>query len=416
MSLPLPYGKKPTGVEREPPAKGGPRPYADRLVQVPDLVDKAGPSRSTVVSALPGAAAVLMVLGAVAPIAYAHPDIRAVLFQPLVDATYPASGGLAIAADAVWYGWAAGLILLVAAVAGYLALVLGNALGRQRRAAGRPAGDRLRLLLLLGGLAAGVVIGFFVVTLGVGAAGDLGQPAAAAWVLITAAAGAYGAWHAQSRSNYLGSVGGAVALIIGGRFIFGGVALLCLALSDKEFPGQRVAPYSWSRSQVSIDPVRAPAGPMYKDEDWDKIHRARWALPSAPPLAGLLLLVGALVPFGYWEPFRGVFFGPLVGALQPLATFVPIVSDAFWSLEPVFAAYILLTSVVAVGAARFAFGARRPAAVVAGAVALLASGRVITGVAVLVILLFSYAEYDQEQAAAEGAHAGDAADTGPSAN
>lgn len=384
MSLPLPYGNKPAGVEREPPAPGAPRPYIERLRQAPELVEKVGPSRNSVVSALPTASAVLLIGGAVAPVAYAHPAIRAALFEPLARASDPLSMGLVFAADAVWYGWQGALLLSIAAVLGFAAWRLAAGGSAWLAGRGRLAVSSAVFALLALASAVGVM--------GL-SQGDLVYSAGAAWVLMTGAGGAYGAWAAQSRRDFQASVGGAAALLMGGRFVFGGVALLCLALSDKEFPGQAVAPYSWRKSQVSIEPVRARPAPTFEEADWDALWRARAARAWAPTAAGLLLVIGALAPFGYWPPFRDALFGPLVEALMPLTAFVPIVSDAFWSLNPLFVAYIAVTSLVAAGAARFAFAGRRPGAVAAGAVILLASGRVITGLAVLVVLTLTYDQF-----------------------
>ncbi len=258
MSLPLPYGDKHSGVEREPPASGGPRPYADRLRDAPDLIEKVGPSRNSVVSALPSASAVLLIAGAAAPVAYAHPAVREQLFQPLVEATDPFSMGLAFAADAVYYGWQGALMLSVAALLGFVAW---------RVASGESAlmADRRR---------ATIAAAVFVLVAGAAAVGVLGltladplYSAAAAWILITGGAGAYGAWQAQARRDWQASIGGAAALLLGGRFVFGGFALVCLALGDKEFPGQSVAPYSWRRSQVGVGVVRPAPAPEYQDLD-----------------------------------------------------------------------------------------------------------------------------------------------------
>jgi hypothetical protein len=397
MSLPLPYGKKRSGVEREPPARGGPRPYALRLEEAPKLVEKVGPSRNSVVSALPTVSAVLLAFGAAAPVAYAHPDIRRELFAPLVQSANPFSMGLTMAADAVWHGWQGALLLSLAALLGFTAW---------RVAAGNPAREVPRSrtmvnLLVFGLLAGAAAAGVFALS-----RGDLAASAAAAWILVTGVGGAYGAWTAQTRKDFQTSMGGAVALLLGGRFLFGGLALLFLALSDKEFPGQTVAKYSWAHSQVAIEPVRARPGPTYMEADWEALRRQRTAWASAPQLASILLLVGAFAPFAFWQPFRPYLFGPLVDALQPLTAFVPLVSDAFWSFNPVFMAYIATMSVVAIAGAYFSFGARRPAAVVAGAVALIASGRVLTGGAVLLILLLTYAQYGPAaRPPGEGAHA-----------
>jgi hypothetical protein len=386
VSLPLPYGKKRSGVERDVPARGGPRPYAERLKDAERLVAKARPSQNSVIHALPEAGSILLIIGAFAPIVFAHPAIRGALFEPLAAATYPFSAGLAFAADAVWAGLAGTLIVCEAGVIGFLAWRL--SLWNDARGA-TPASRRNTQLLywLL------VVVLAPVPVLVSGS--EVGSSAAAAWVVVTGAAGVYGAWHARTRGDYHASVGGAVALMLGGRLFIGGAALACLALSDKEFPGQDVAKYNWRRSQVSIDPVRSAPAPQFEGTDTGAVNRARWQLGSAPMLAAFLLLFGGLAPFAYWPPLRPVLLGPFVEALMPLTTFVPIVSDAFWSLNPVYMLIIGLTSIVALAGVHFAMGARRPAAVAAAAVALIASGRVITGVAVLVVLLFSYAQYGE---------------------
>jgi hypothetical protein len=258
VSLPLPYGDKHSGVEREPPASGGPRPYADRLRDAPDLVEKVGPSRNSVVSALPSASAVLLVAGAAAPVAFAHPDIREQFFQPLVEATDPLSIGLAFAADAVYYGWQGAAMLLVAALLGFVAWRVAS--GESALVADRSRVTTAAAVIVL--VAGGAAVGVFGLALA-----DPLYSAVAAWVVITGGAGAYGAWQAQGRRDWQASIGGAAALLMGGRFVLGGLALVCLALGDKEFPGQSVAPYSWRRSQVGVGVVRPAPGPEYQDLD-----------------------------------------------------------------------------------------------------------------------------------------------------
>ncbi len=398
MSLPLPYGEKHTGVERAPPPSGGPRPYAERLREAPKLVEKAGPSGNTLIHALPGAASILLIVGAFAPVVLAHPAIREFLFQPLVDATSPFSAGLAMAADAIWTGWGGALVACEAGIIGFVSWRL--SLWNDER--GAPAKSRRNTQLVFWA----IVVLLAPIPILEGSV-DAAAAAAAAWVVATGAVAAYGAWHARARSSYQISLGGAVALMLGGRLLTGGAAVVLLALGDNEFPGQDVAKYSWRHSKVSVEPVRPAPAPTYTEADWGALHRARWATPWAPPLIGFVLLVGALVPFGYWGPFRSELFGPLVDALQPATAFVPIVSDAFWSLDPVYFSYILVMSVVAIAAARFSFGATRPRAVLAGALALIASGRVIAGAAVLALLLISYSEYGQRSKAGEHAPTGE---------
>jgi hypothetical protein len=332
-----------------------------------------------------------MVLGAVAPIAYAPPVFREVFFGPLVRATYPLGAGLEMSADLLLAGWLGASLLSMAAAAGLAAAKL---------VADKPQGASSRRSAVAGLLVVGLIA---LVTAAVYASflvGSFGSAAGAMWVLMTGAVGAYGARMAARKENWHASVGGAVALFAGGRFVLAAIALSMLVASDKHFPGQTVALYPWRRSQVALEPlVPAPAMETAPDAG---VHPAasRGALPSVPFLTGLAIVIGAALPIAYSPWWRREFFEPLVLALWPLTVFVPVTADFLWtSLVGLF--WVGGTTVGAVYCARFAFGRSRRGGALAGGMLLILGGRPLLGLAVIAMVLAAWGQYGRSPAGHE---------------
>jgi hypothetical protein len=235
-----------------------------------------------------------------------------------------------------------------------------------------------------------------------GQAGDAVSMGVAAWVAVTAGAGLYGATKSITRTDWHGSVYSAVGLLLGGRVIMASIAVVLLALADKEFPGQRVAQYPWRRSQVSIDAVRFTKPDEFTEVDWKSARRrpGPWStlMSYGPRTSFALLIVGAFAPIAYAPPLRGELFGPLVVAVMPFSSFVVVASDLFWSLNPLAIIYIGVTAAVGTWGASFAWRKERPAAVLAAAVFLLIGGRVIAAVVVIVLLLMGSEHYGAHEA------------------
>lgn len=226
-----------------------------------------------------------------------------------------------------------------------------------------------------------------------------------AYVAVTGAAAVYAAGLTTGRASFLGSVGGAIALIAGGRFTFGLLALLLIAASDREFPSQQVALYPWRRSQTGVElPVSAKPVVEYVEEEWSSRAVLRTPQTFLPGLTHWFLLVGAFVPIAYNPAIRGPLFEPFVALLWPLSSFVPATAD-FFVTSLVGFLWVALTGIAAVIGARFAARRRRPGAVVFGAVALIVGGRPVTGAAALVGVLSSLGEYAGGDEGADESHA-----------
>jgi len=253
----------------------------------------------------------------------------------------------------------------------------------------------------------------------------LAGSAGAAWVVLTGAAALYGAHLVARRQSFLGAAGGAIALIAGGRVVFGSVALVAVVLSDKAFPGQVVARHPWKRSEVAILPI-APVGALEAAPD-DGSHIWRGAPPPQALIVGTLALVfGAFSPLVLAIPGFGVgLFGDLLFALWPLSVF------AMWSAGAVALAVgalasggpgalggllvvlwlVVLPALGGLVAARAVTQRRRRWAAVSGAVLLAVGGRPILAATALVCIAWGWGLFDQppREAVATELHQGAAA-------
>ena len=395
ISVPIPYGNKPAGVERPPPRKG-PRPYSERLKDAPKLIEETGPKPGSLRSSMPFYAHLLMIVGSVAPIAYAPSVFRASFFGDLVRAIYPFGYGLTLAAEWVEAGWVGGLLLAVACLLG---LLFGEIARRPKPLGSESRGFLLFLICVsIVSLALGYFLRDIIFHASVSAVG-------AAWVFLTAGAGLYGAREAARKSSFYGAVGGALALFCGGRFVISSIAVLLLAAADKEFPGQNVARYPWLRSQVAIEPLPVAPKVEYGEAPPDRPRAPAWAA-NLPFFTSLFLLIGAAAPLAYNPIFGHALLGDFVQALYPLSLFVMVSSDLLFTL-PFGAPYILTTSIFGFAGARYAAGRRRRGAVLAGGILLLIGLRPLLGLLALFLLFLSWNEY--RAPAAEAPPHGDAA-------
>jgi len=399
ISVPVPYGNKPSGVERPPP-KRGPRPYKERLAEAPKLIEETQSKPGSFQASLPFLAHILMIVGALAPIAYAPSVFRASFFGDFVRAIYPFGYGLTLAAGWVEAGWVGGLLLAVACVVG---LLFGEIARRPK-----PFGSETRVFLLflicvaIVSLALGYFLREFIFHASANALG-------AAWVFLTAGAGLYGARESVRKSSFYGAVGGAIALFSAGRFVIAGIALMFLAMADREFPGQNVARYPWLRSQVAIEPLPVPSEVEFGEAPPIRPRGPAWAA-SLPFATSIVLLIGAAAPLAYNPIFGHALLGDFVLALYPLSLFVIVSSDLLFML-PFGAPYILGTSLFGFAGARFAAGRRRRGAVLAGGIMLLVGLRPLLGLVALFFLFLSWNEYraPSDKAPARGEAAPEAA-------
>lgn len=407
MSLPGPltYEPKRFGSEREPPVRG-PRPYSERLKLADELVEDVKVAQGTFRASLPTAAQILMVLGAVAPVAYAFPGAREQLFAPLIYATYPFSAGLSYASQWLMAGWAGALLILLAGTGGVIAGKIAGS--RRTEETGNGQVIRIALLTLFSLVAVALLLAFSSPSALVGSVG-------AAWVIVTGVAGVYGARIAARRENWLGAVGGAVALMCGGRLVLGSLALIALVFSDKSFPGQTVALHPWKRSEVAIDPI-LPAPVMEAAPDEGSHPRHALPRPQALFLAIVALVFGAFAPVVLAIPaFGAELFGDLVAFLWPFSYFSFVaaggVLGAVTTLSAggpgVASAVFLLVWFLAVPvaggiiAARAVARRRRRWAAVGGAVLLIIGARPIFGLVALVSIAYAWALFDRAPADAK---------------
>lgn len=314
MSLPgpLPYEPKRFGSVRDAPSNRAVRAYAERLEDAQRLVRETTVRHGSLADSLPKFAEVCLVLGAFAPVVLAIPGFGS-LFYSVVVASYPFSAGLVASTAWLINGWAGAALLLVTVAVGVLLSGLG---------AKGPAGEAGReqsLAWLRRFLAVVIYLGVALAVWGAGWTGVFASSAGAVWVVITGGAAIYGALLTARRRSWLGAVGGAVALIAGGRIVFGCAALLAIVASDKAFPGQVVARHPWKRSQVAIEPITVPAWPGAAPDD----GTAAWS--RTPPAFTLQLARNALV-FGAFGPvvlaipgFGAALFGDLVFGIWPLS-------------------------------------------------------------------------------------------------
>ncbi len=312
MSLPGPltYEPKQFGSVREAPANRAMRPYADRLAMASKLVRDSAVRPGSFQDSLPKFAEVFLVLGAFAPVVLAIPGFGSLFFSVVV-ASYPLSAGLI--ASTVWLvaGWAGVLLLIVTGVGGVLLATVG-AKGPSEGAGGSDVWLRRFLAVVFYLAVAGVIVG-------AGWTGVFAGSVGAVWVVLTGAAALYGAFLVARRQSWLGAVGGAVALIAGGRVLFGCAALLAIVASDKAFPGQVVARHPWKRSEVALEPIVAPEAPKPATDDGSHLWK------QTPPaftlqVARNALIFGAFAPIVLAIPGFGVgLFGDLVFGIWPVS-------------------------------------------------------------------------------------------------
>lgn len=400
MSLPapLPYEPKRFGSLREPPAKS-PRPYADRLKLAEELVKETHVRPGSLADVLPTVAPILMVAGALAPLVLLIPGFGT-LFFPLISATLPFSLGLSYSAAVLYSGWYGALLVVVIGVAGLIAARVA--------AAGATTGARAFRAVALGLIMLVTVV--VLVLLGPRSTG--GAAVLAAWLVVTSAAGIYGARLAARRENWLGAVGGAFALSMGPAMYIGMAALLMLAVSGKAFPGQAVARYPWRRSQVSLDPIAAAPQVEPEPEGLTDPALLRRPKPQALFLASVALVFGAFAPIVLAIPGFGVgLFGDLLRALWPFTSFLAfsagllnvslasVMAGGYGALVPLLI-LIWFGGVTTLGgliAARATSSRRRRFAAVGGAALLIVGGRPLLGIAALVAIAYAWDLFDKPE-------------------
>jgi hypothetical protein len=403
MSLPLPYEPKRFGSDRGIPAKAGMRPYAERLALADKLVEEVKVSPNERAAWLPNLAQILLVVGALAPFVLAIPGFGT-LAVPLLVSIYPLSAGLLYATVWLIAGWGGAALVGVAGGTGLIAAAVGGEPTSPEEAR-RTFALRAVVVALVALATIGAVLAF-------GWVDAFGGSAGAVWVAVTAAGGLYGALLTARRENWQGAVMGAIALIAGGRFIIGSVALLALVMSDKAFPGQHVALYPWRRSQVSLDPIE-PVATLEAEPNEGKHPRERPPRTQALFIAMVSLLFGGFAPFVLALPWFGIeLFGGLILAIWPLSVFILWTGASIQGAFIVFAnlgtmrpevpsaifVLVWLLILPAAGAAiagRAVAGRRRRWAAVGGGVLLLIGGRPFFAVGALVAVAYAWRLFDQ---------------------
>jgi hypothetical protein len=397
MSLtgPLPYEAPRSGSLRDAPAKRSMRPYADRLKQSQELVEKVEVPKGSARDGGLTVAQVALFLGSVVPIVAAIPAFGALLFGYLPGLNVMGYASLAL-------GWWGALLVVTTGVAGVLIMRL------SAWKAGSKSGEVRALRFALSALVVGAAS---LLMLSAAPSGANGNAVLGAVTMLTVLLGLYGCWCTARRQNWLGAFIGAIAVALITSAVFGTLAALLIVWGARAFPGQNVARNPWKRTEVAIEPIE-PA-PSIEAADDEGLHpRAKLPFHQGLFLAKVSLVFGAFAPFVLALPFFGVeLFGPLI------LLFLPLTGYLIWAGASIQASFIILSEVSTHGAlvpgavftliwllflpivgavvgARAVGRRERPWAAVGGAVMLLVGGRLFFGVGALVLIAYTWRLFD----------------------
>ena len=405
MSLPGPltYEAKRFGSDREGPAKGPARSYADRLRLSEELVKKAPVRHGTLKDSGLMVAQICLFLGAALPIVWALPEFGAALFGPIEWALGPMGPS---ASGMLYAGWWGALVVVTVGVAG--ALVMRVAAWRAEAQSGEVRAFKAALMLVVAGLSAW----FLLALVGPGVSGGaLGG----ALVMLTIILALYGAWNIARRDSWMAALVAGIAVFLITSVILGAIATVLVAWAARAFPGQVVARNPWKRTEVAIEPLEPVRG--LEPDPEGAVVRVRRPFHQGLFLAKVSLVFGAFGPFVLALPWFGIaLFGELALFFWPLSlpalltaamlqasfiilwepsAFAPHVPAAIFTLLWLF----VLPALGGLVGARAVGQRKRPWAAVGGALVLIVSGRVVFGLLALFWIGYTWPLFDAKERA-----------------